>query len=86
MKSITLEELSYTRVSDTATTITYRCDGIGWKKLIHFQKNGEKWHMFGTYTEKDAVFGWNGKALRMSTDEACAVAHILLALEGGEDA
>lgn len=82
MQSImTLEEAGYTLVGKTEATRTYRREGDGWMKFINFQQDDGRWYMFGTYTERDQHLGWIGKALRMSTEEANAVAYTLCCFE-----
>lgn len=79
----TLGEVGYKLVGKTEATRTYRREGDGWMKFINFQQDDGRWYMFGTFTERDQHLGWIGKALRMSTDEANAVAYTLRCLERG---
>lgn len=81
-KITTLGEAGYECIAKTDTARTWRRTGSGWKKFIHFRKEDGHWYAFGTFSEYvEEEGGWFSKTLRMSVDEANAIAYTLRCLE-----
>ena len=79
---MTLEEAGLSLIMKTDTARTYRREGHGWKKFIHFRQEDGHLYAFGTYSEYiEEEGGWFSKTLRMSVGEANAVAFTLRCLE-----
>lgn len=78
----TLGEAGYECVMKTDTSQTWRREGHGWKKFIHFHMQDGKWYTFGTYSEyMEEEGGYFSRTLRMSVKEANAVAYKMRCLE-----
>lgn len=75
---ITLGEAGYECIAKTDVAQTWKREGHGWKKFIHFHQQDGEWYTFGTYSEyMEEEGGYFSRTLRMSVKEAIAVANTI---------